>query len=140
MSVVAAGFLWGLLFGARHISGPISHASLKDRPIAVILTAVVLGLVTGGAAGFAALVAGFHGNAPAPWLYLCGPVAWGLRLADSDTSYLYILGILTPFTWIAYWGFAIAGTSRLTGFQRAILVVLLHFAFAGAYHLLIGLG
>ena len=138
-SAAAAGVLLLLQFGAQHFTGPIAHVPLRERPAAVVSTAVVLGLLTGGAMGFAALVAGFHGNAPTPWLYLCGPVAWVLPLAGNETSYLCILGILTPFTWIAYWGFLIAGTSRLTGFQRSMLVALFHFASAGAYHILVGI-
>jgi hypothetical protein len=85
------------------------------------------------------MVAGFHGNAPFVWLYINGPVAWFCRLATSDASYLWILGLTTGLVWIGYWCFMLVGTSRLTGFQRSAVVVSLHFASALAYHVIFGL-
>ncbi len=141
-SVAAIGIFGLLRFGVHHFTKS-NHENaddrLRGRPMVATIKAVLLGTLTGGMVGFAALVAGFHGNAPIPWLYLTGPVAWTLLLAGDDTTYLYILGIVTPIIWIAYWGFVIVGPTRLTGLRRYLCVAFLHIVFAGAYHVLIGL-
>jgi hypothetical protein len=143
VSTAAAAFLCLLLVGIQHISASgcaRTETSRGGRPVLVALTVIALGLLTGSVVGFAALVSGFHGNSPIAWLYLCGPVAWGLHFADSDTSYLYSLAVLTPAVWTVYWGFILAGTSRLPRSKLALFVALLHIAFAGGYHVLVGLG
>ncbi len=112
--------------------------SLRDRPLIAVAVTCALAIVSGGILGLAALVAGFHGNAPVIWVLINGPTAWACRLADSDSTYLWILGLSTALTWTAYWTFLIFGPSRLTGMQRAIFIASLHFAFAAAYHLVFG--
>jgi hypothetical protein len=142
-SVAAIG-VFGLLRLGVHYFSQSNQEKFEDRPfdhpLVSTIKVVLLGTLTGGIVGFAALVAGFHGNAPLPWLYLTGPIAWALLLSGDDTTYLLILGIVTPIVWIAYWGFVIVGPARLTVFRRCLLVAVFHVVLAGAYHMLAGLG